>query len=81
MQFVWRRYAKSGYGPPWFSVVMAIAFAGLTVSAIVARDWLTAGIAAAMVVVAAAGVPLIRRLRKGLEAAEEERRRGQGRQV
>ncbi|MBI5288681.1 MAG: hypothetical protein HY873_06880 [Chloroflexi bacterium] len=77
MQFVWRRYAKSGYGPPWFSMVMAIAFAGLTVWAIVARDWLTAGIAAVMVIVAAAGVPLMRRLRARLDAAERERRTGQ----
>jgi len=73
MHFVWRRYAKSGDGPPWFSVVMAIAFAALTVWAIVARDWLTAGIAAAMVIVAAAGVPLMRRLRASLERSHEER--------
>ncbi len=77
MQFIWRRYAKSGYGPPWFSVVMAAAFSCLTAWAIVERDWLTAGIASAMVFVAAAGVPLVRRLRASLEASDQERRSGQ----
>ncbi len=43
MSLPWRRYARSGYAPPWFYAIMAAGFMALAVWAAVQRDWLVDG--------------------------------------
>jgi hypothetical protein len=75
MSMIWRRYVKStGYAPAWFYAAFALGFIGLLVWAIAVQDWTVAAIAAVMIMVAAAAVPVTRRLARGLAASDEERR-------
>jgi hypothetical protein len=68
MHYVWRRYAKSGYAPPWFYGAIAAGFAALCVWAIVRQDWVVAVIAAAMLPLAIGGSMLMRRFSTALDA-------------
>ena len=75
MAMMWRRYVKAtGYAPAWVYVAMGLGFVALSVWAIVARDWVVAVVAFVMIAVAAALVPLTRRLARGLRESEREHR-------
>jgi hypothetical protein len=71
MHLLWRRYARSGYAPPAFYVVMALAFIALAAFAVVRGEWLIAAIAVVMIAVTAAGS---RVMRGASDAAEASRR-------
>jgi hypothetical protein len=62
MQFVWRRYSRSGYAPPLFYVVIALGFVALAVYGAVQGDWLVMALAVVMVPVTYAGSRVMRRL-------------------
>ena len=78
MHLLWRRYARSGYAPVWFYALMAAGFVGLAVWAIIGRDWLIAGIAAAMVAVTIAGSRVMRRFSDAAAASERYAREDSG---
>jgi len=70
MHLIWRRYARAGYAPPWFYIVMAAAFGALAVWAAVRGDWLIVAATIVMAVVAVAGSRLMRRMGGALAASE-----------
>ena len=83
MQFIWRRYSRSGYAPPLFYIAVAIGFCALGAWAIVESEWVVAAIAIVMAPATIAGSRVMRRLneaetasRAELAAAERERRDG-----
>ncbi len=63
MNYLLRRYSRSGAAPPWFYLTMALGFAALAVWAIVARDWLVMALALAMIGVTAIGARIMRSMR------------------
>ncbi len=71
MHLLWKRYARSGYAPPWFYALMVVGFAALLVWAIATQDWLVAALALVMVPVTVAGSRLMRRM--GAAEAESKR--------
>ena len=70
MQFLWKRYTRSGYASPWFYALLGSAFVSLTVLAIVRRDWLIAVLAFVMVLVTVAGSRVMRRLGEAAQASQ-----------
>lgn len=69
MQFLWRRYARSGYAPPWFYALIALGFVVLATWGAFKRDWTTMAIALVMVGVTVAGSRVMRRLSAAVEAS------------
>jgi hypothetical protein len=83
MQFIWRRYARSGYAPTWFYAFAAAGFCALIAWAAAARDWLVLVLAVVMLPVCVIGGLAMQRLRTALTAStdavrdmREERRDG-----
>ena len=72
MHLLWRRYMRSGYGPPALYFVFAAGFGALVLWALVQRDWTVAAIAAVMIAVAGAGAMLVPKLKAALEASQAE---------
>jgi len=62
MNFLWHRYSRSGYAPPFFYLLMAAGFIALAVWAAIRHDWLIAAIAIAMLPVTIGGSRIMRRL-------------------
>lgn len=62
MQFIWKRYSRSGYAPPLFYVAIALGFVALAVWALVQTNWIVAALAIAMVPVTIAGSRVMQRL-------------------
>jgi hypothetical protein len=72
MQFVWRRYARSGYAPPLFYYAVMIGFIGLAVWAAVRGDWVVMALAIVMAPATYAGSRLMRRLSEAQEISRRE---------
>jgi hypothetical protein len=72
MQFLWRRYARSGYAPPWFYLLAAIGFLALAIWGAVQNDWLIMAIAIVMIPVTIAGSRLMQRLSIAADASRRE---------
>lgn len=72
MQFVWRRYARSGYAPPLFYYVAAAAFIGLAAWAGIQGDWTVMALAIVMAPVTYAGSRVMRRLRDAERTSRDE---------
>ena len=65
MNFLWKRYSRSGSAPPWYYGLMAVAFIAVAIWAGAQRDWLVMAIAIAMVGITAGGARIMRSLRDG----------------
>ncbi len=72
MQFLWRRYARSGYAPPWFYVLVAIGFFALAIWGAIQSDWPIMAIAIVMIPVTIAGSRLMQRLNIAAAASRRE---------
>lgn len=72
MQFIWRRYSRSGYAPPLFYIAVAIGFVALAVWGAVQGDWLVMALALAMVPATYAGARVMRRLGEAEAASRRE---------
>jgi hypothetical protein len=72
MQFLWRRYARSGYAPPWFYIVLTLGFLGLAVWSGVRGDWPIMAIALVMIPVTIGGSRIMRRLNVAADASRRE---------
>ena len=70
MHFIWRRYARSGYAPPWYYALFAAGFVALAGWAVATGDWLIAAIAVVMALVAVAATRFTPRLRTAREESE-----------
>ncbi len=71
MQFLWQRYARSGYAPWWFYAAIGMGFAALGAWAAVRGDWVVLAAALIMVPVTVAGARVMRRLHEAAEASRE----------
>jgi hypothetical protein len=69
MHLILRRYSRSGAAPKWFYSLLAVGFVGLAIWAAAERDWIVLGIAAAMVLAAAAVSRFSVRLSEALAAS------------
>ena len=67
MHLLYRRYSRSGYAPPLFYAVMALAFVGVAIFGAVNGEWLILAIALVMVAVTIAGSVMMRRLSAAAE--------------
>jgi hypothetical protein len=72
VQFIWRRYARSGYAPTWLYSAFALGFVALFAWAIATADWVVAAIALLMAVAAFAGGRFMQRLRVAKEASSRD---------
>jgi hypothetical protein len=72
MQFVWRRYARSGYAPSLFYYAIAIGFIGLAVWAAARGDWVVMVLAILMAPATYAGSRVMRRLNEAQEISRRE---------
>jgi hypothetical protein len=70
MHVIWRRYARSGYAPPWYYAAFAIGFVALAGWAVIASDWLVAACASAAALASMAATRFIPRLRAAKLASE-----------
>ena len=72
MRLLVGRYNRSGYAPPWLYVAFCIGFGAMAVWALTQADWITAGIATAMVPLTLAGSRVMRRLGVALRASRQQ---------
>ncbi|MBF6599971.1 MAG: hypothetical protein IVW36_05630 [Dehalococcoidia bacterium] len=72
MQFLWQRYTRSGYTPPWFYALIALGFLALAAWGAFKRDWTIMAIALVMVGVTAVGSRVMRRLSAAAEASRRQ---------
>jgi hypothetical protein len=70
MHLLMRRYSRSGYPSGWFLRALAVGFVALGVWGAARGDWLVFVLAFAMVPVALAAIPLVRRLAEGLRESQ-----------
>ena len=71
MQILIRRYTRSGYGPRWFHMALAIGFAAMAAWAFVEQDWIVGAIALVMAPLTIAGARIMRRLSDAARASRE----------
>jgi len=72
MYFLWKRWARAGYLPPWFYALLALAFAALALIALAREQWLALTLAIVMITVSLVAMRFMPRL---ADAAEASRRR------
>ena len=71
MYFLWRRWSRAGYLPPWFYALIGAGFAALAAFGVARGEWLVVALAMVMIPVTAAAALYMPRLARAANESQQ----------